>query len=452
MNLKEKVLEYKDEVVKEIQNAVRVKSVKEAPLPGMPFGEGPAKALDHFMNLAKKLGFKAEKFDNYAMHIDMGEGKETLGILAHVDVVPEGDNWTYPPYSGTIADGKIYGRGTLDDKGPAIISLFAMKAIADSGIKLNKKIRMILGADEESGSACLKYYFGELKMPYPDIAFTPDSSFPVTYAEKGSVRVKIKKKFSTLKDVVIKGGNAFNSVPNEANGVIPVDMLGEVKNKNKVEFVKEGNVYKISSAGIPAHGAHPEKGYNAISALFEVLKDIEVKNEELKGLVEFFDKFIKMETDGKSFGVKCTDGETGNLTLNLGKINLENNELEIWIDMRVPVKVKNEQIIETIKKSTEDYGYEFLLHSNTQPLYVAKDSFLVSTLMNIYKELTGDNAAQPVAIGGGTYAKYAKNAVAFGALLPDQEDRMHQRDEYLEISKIDKLLQIYVEAIYRLAK
>ena len=382
----------------------------------------------------------------------MGEGKETLGILAHVDVVPEGDNWTYPPYSGTIADGKIYGRGTLDDKGPAIISLFAMKAIADSGIKLNKKIRMILGADEESGSACLKYYFGELKMPYPDIAFTPDSSFPVTYAEKGSVRVKIKKKFSTLKDVVIKGGNAFNSVPNEANGVIPVDMLGEVKNKNKVEFVKEGNVYKIFSAGIPAHGAHPEKGYNAISALFEVLKDIEVKNEELKGLVAFFDKFIKMETDGKSFGVKCTDGETGDLTLNLGKINLENNELEIWIDMRVPVKVKNEQIIETIKKNTEDYGYEFLLHSNTQPLYVAKDSFLVLTLMNIYKELTGDNAAQPVAIGGGTYAKYAKNAVAFGALLPDQEDRMHQRDEYLEISKIDKLLQIYVEAIYRLAK
>ena len=452
MDLKEKVLEYKDEVVKEIQNAVRVKSVKEAPLPGMPFGEGPAKALDHFMNLAKKLGFKAEKFDNYAMHIDMGEGKETLGILAHVDVVPEGDNWTYPPYSGTIADGKIYGRGTLDDKGPAIISLFAMKAIADSGIKLNKKIRMILGADEESGSACLKYYFGELKMPYPDIAFTPDSSFPVTYAEKGSVRVKIKKKFSTLKDVVIKGGNAFNSVPNEANGVIPVDMLGEVKNKNKVEFVKEGNVYKVFSAGIPAHGAHPEKGYNAISALFEVLKGIEVKNEELKGLVEFFDKFIKMETDGKSFGVKCTDGETGDLTLNLGKINLENDELEIWIDMRVPVKVKNEQIIETIKKNTEDYGYEFLLHSNTQPLYVAKDSFLVSTLMNIYKELTGDNAAQPVAIGGGTYAKYAKNAVAFGALLPDQEDRMHQRDEYLEISKIDKLLQIYVEAIYRLAK
>ena len=425
MDLKEKVLDYKDEVVKEIQNAIRVKSVKEAPLPGMPFGEGPAKALDHFMDLAKKLGFKAENFDNYAIHIDMGEGKETLGILAHVDVVPEGDNWTYPPYSGTIAD---------------------------AGIKLNKKIRMILGADEESGSACLKYYFGELKMPQPTIGFTPDSSFPVTYAEKGSVRVKIKKKFNTLQDVVIKGGNAFNSVPNKANGEIPVDMLGEVRNKNKVEFEREGNTYKVVSAGIPAHGAYPSKGYNAVSALFEVLKDFEVKNEELKSIVTFFDKFVKMETDGESFGVKCTDGETGELTLNLGKINLENNELEIWLDMRIPVKIKNEQIIETIKKNTEDFGYEFVLHSNTQPLYVPKDSFLVSTLMDIYKDLTGDKDAEPVAIGGGTYAKYANNTVAFGALLPEQEDRMHQRDEYLEISKIDKLLQIYVEAIYKLAK
>ena len=444
MDLREKVLDYKEEVVKEIQNSIRVKSVKEAPLPGMPFGEGPAKALDHFMDLAAKLGFKAEKFDNYAMHIDMGEGEETLGILAHVDVVPEGDNWEFPPYGGVISDGKIYGRGTLDDKGPAIIALYAMKAINDAGIKLNKKVRMILGADEESGSACLKYYFGEAKQAYPDLAFTPDSSFPVTYAEKGSIRVKIKKEFSTLNNVKINGGNAFNSVPNEAIGEIPVDMLDNVRNLNKVELTKEGEIYKINSAGIPAHGAKPHMGYNAVSALFEVLKEFDIKNEELKNIVNFY--------DGESFGVKCDDGETGALTLNLGKMSLENNKLEIWIDMRVPVKIKNQDIIDKLKLNVEEYGYEFLLHSNTQPLYVDRESFLVSTLMDIYQEITGDKDSKPKAIGGGTYAKYAKNAVAFGALLPSQEDRMHQRDEYLEISKIDILLKIYVEAIYRLAK
>lgn len=452
MNLKEKVLEYKDEVVKEISEAVKVKSVKEPALPGMPFGEGPAKALDYFMDLAARLGFKAEKFDNYAMHIDMGEGEETLGILAHVDVVPEGDNWQYPPYGGVIADGKIYGRGTLDDKGPAIIALFAMKAIKDAGIKLNKKIRMILGADEESGSACLKYYFGELKMPYPDLGFTPDSSFPVTYAEKGSIRVKIKKEFSTLTEVKINGGNAFNSVPNETFAEIPISMLGEIKNLKRVEFTKENEIYKIYSAGVPAHGAKPHLGYNAVAALFETLKEFEIKNKELKEIIDFYEKFVKMETDGESFGVKCDDGETGALTLNLGKMSLEDNKMEIWIDMRVPVKIKNEEIISKLQKNVEDYGYKFVLHSNTLPLYVDKESFLVSTLMDIYQEITGDMESKPKAIGGGTYAKYAKNTVAFGALLPSQEDRMHQRDEYLEISKIDTLLKIYVEAIYRLAK
>lgn len=454
MDLKEKVMEYKEEVVREIQNSVRVRSVKEAPLPGMPFGEGPAKALDHFVDLATKLGFKAEKFDNYAMHIDMGDGteKETLGILAHVDVVPEDDNWTYPPYEARIVDGKIFGRGTLDDKGPAVICLYAMKALRDSGVKLNKKIRMIMGADEESGSSCLKYYFGELKMPYPDLSFTPDSSFPVTYAEKGSIKVKIKKEFKTLENVKINGGNAFNSVVNETHAEFPVEFFEKLENKNKVEVSKAEKIYKVFSAGTPAHGAKPHLGYNAMSALFEVLKDYKSSNEELQGLIDFYAKYVKMDTDGNSFGIKCDDGETGALTLNLGKMSLENNKMEIWLDIRIPVKIENDEVINKLKAVVEGHGYEFHLEKNTQPLYEPKDGFLVSTLMNIYQELTGDIESQPQAIGGGTYAKYAKNAVAFGALLPSQEDRMHQRDEYLEIEKIDVLLKIYVEAIYRLAK
>ena len=213
MNLQEKVLDYKDEVVKHIQGSVQIKSVLETAKEGMPFGEGPTKALNYFVDLGKELGFNVINYDNYAATIEFGEGEEVLGILGHVDVVPEGEGWEHPPYSGAIVDGKIYGRGTLDDKGPSVISLFAMKAIMDSGIKLNKKVRMILGANEESGSKCMDYYFNTLKMPQPTLAFTPDSTFPVTFAEKGIIHLKLKNKYSTLKNLSLMGGNAFNSVP-----------------------------------------------------------------------------------------------------------------------------------------------------------------------------------------------------------------------------------------------
>ena len=198
INLQEKVLTYKDEIVKGIQGAVQIKSVQEPAKEGKPFGDGPAAALQYFLDLGAKLGFKVENFDNYAGTIDFGEGEEVVGILGHVDVVPEGDGWIYPPYSGTIADGKIFGRGTLDDKGPSMICLYAMKAIMDSGVKLNRKVRMIIGANEETGSLCMEHYFNTLKMPQPTMAFTPDSSFPVTFAEKGIIRVKFTQEYKNL--------------------------------------------------------------------------------------------------------------------------------------------------------------------------------------------------------------------------------------------------------------
>lgn len=460
MNLQEKVLNYKDEVVKHIQGSVQIKSVMEPAQEGMPFGEGPAKALNYFVELGKNLGFKVINYDNYATTIEFGEGEEVLGILGHVDVVPEGEGWDYPPYSGAIVDGKIYGRGTLDDKGPSVISLYAMKAIMDSGVKLNKKVRMILGANEESGSKCMDYYFKTLKMPQPTLAFTPDSTFPVTFAEKGIVRIKFKNNYPTLKDVSLAGGNAFNSVPERCELNISKEFLGglekalETYNSNKefkIEYVEKDGIYHINSYGKSAHASKPSLGYNSVSALFEFLKEVEIKNEELKSLVEFFNTYIKMELDGKSLGVNFEDEESGKLTLNIGKTTLKDGVLEVCVDIRCPVHVANDKVITNIKEKAEKY-MEVEVAGNTAPLYVSKDSFLVSTLMNIYKDITGDKEAQPIAIGGGTYARSVTNGVAFGALLSSQVDNMHQKNEYLEIDKIDTLLKIYVEAIYQLAK
>lgn len=460
MSLQEKVLVYKDDVIKSIQGAIQIKSVMEEAKEGMPFGEGPAKALNYFVELGKDMGFEVINYDNYVATIEFGEGEEVLGILGHVDVVPEGEGWDYPPYSGALVDGRIYGRGTLDDKGPSTICLYAMKAIKESGVKLNKRVRMILGANEESGSKCMEHYFGTLKMPQPTLAFTPDSNFPVTFAEKGIVRVRLKNSYSTLADVSLSGGNAFNSVPERCELTIPVDYLEGVaeslvayneSREYKIECEEKNGNYHINSYGKSAHASKPYLGYNSVSALFEFLREVKVKNEEFRSLVEFFNTCIKMDIDGKSLGVNFEDEESGKLTLNIGKTTLKDGILEICIDIRCPVKVENKKVIEIIKERASKF-MEVELAGDTAPLYVAKDSFLVSTLMNVYKDVTGDVESQPIAIGGGTYARSVTNGVAFGALLSSQVDNMHQKNEYLEIDKIDTLLKIYVEAIYQLAK
>ena len=461
MDLQKLVLNYKDDVVKAIQESVRIKSVQEAPLPGMPFGEGPAKALEYFLDLGKKLGFEVENFDNYAGHIDFGTGEETVGILGHVDVVPEGDGWEFPPYSGTIANGKIFGRGVLDDKGPSIVCLYAMKALKDSGIKLNRKIRMILGANEESGWGCMKHYFGELKMPQPTYAFTPDSGFPVTFAEKGILHITLTKKYDKDLDFQIVGGTAFNSVPDLTTAILPLSMKNKIEenlcefNKDKtykITLTEENGKIKLTSQGKASHGARPSEGYNSISALFKFLSSVTLEDNQLKNIVDFFKKYVKMDYEGKELGVNFTDEPSGSLTLNVGKVEIKGNELMVGFDIRYPVTYAQDDVLEKIRPKAEEFGLTVGIRSSQKPLYVPKDSFLVETLMEVYGDVTGDRESQPIAIGGGTYARAVTNGVAFGALLNDQEDNMHQRNEYLEIDKIDTWLKIYIEAIYQLAK
>lgn len=463
MNLQEFVLNYKDDVVKSIQESVRIKSVQEEAKEGMPFGEGPAKALEHMLALGKELGFEVENFDNYAGHIDFGNGpdEEMVGILGHVDVVPEGEGWDHPPYEAKIVDGRMYGRGVLDDKGPTIAALYALKAIKDSGLELKRKVRVIVGGNEETGWGCMKHYFGELNMPQPAMAFTPDSSFPVTFAEKGILHLSLTKEYGEELNFSIKGGVAFNSVPDSAVGIFPLEMketiLGNLDNFNegkefKIVAEEKNGKLEVISYGKASHGARPANGYNAISAMFEFLGTVDVKDTNLKNVVEFFNEYIKMEHNGKLLGIDFSDEPSKNLTLTVGKIEFAGKNLMFGFDIRYPVTYKQEQVLVEVEKRAETKGINVSIRSAKNPLYVPKDSFLVTTLMNIYKDITGDVDAEPVSIGGGTYARAVTNGVAFGALLKGQEDNMHQKNEYLEVEKLDTWLKIYVQAIYDLAK
>ena len=461
MDLHKEVLKYKDELIKDLQDSIRIKSVEEEAKPGMPFGEGPAKALEHFLSVGEKLGFKAENFDNYAGHIDFGtdDQEEMVGILGHVDVVPEGTGWDHDPYGAEIVDNKMFGRGTLDDKGPMMICLYAMKALKDAGVPLKRKVRMILGANEETGWGCMKHYFEKLQMPHPAVSFTPDSEFPVTFAEKGILRALFKVK--TDADITVKAGNVFNAVPESTTITLPLSYKEAVERElplynedkeNKVSFEIAENKIIVTSKGVAAHAAHPSLGYNSLSALMIFLGRLDIKENGFKEMVKFFNDKIQMEFNGKLLGLNLVDEPSGEITINFGKCYVENGELIVSMDMRFPVTFEAESIKEKLFTVLNEYGLTFEPLKEEKPLYVPKDNFLVKTLMEVYQDMTGDMESQPISTGGGTYAKAVSNCVAFGALLKGTPDSMHQKNECMDLASLDTLLPLFVETIYRLAK
>ncbi|NMA86674.1 MAG: dipeptidase PepV [Tissierellia bacterium] len=456
---------YEEDIIKSTQEIIRIKSVEEEAKDNKPFGEGPAKALEYALKLSEEMGFETKNFDNYAGHADLGNGEEIVGVLVHLDVVPEGDGWNYPPYEAEIHDGRIYGRGTNDDKGPAIACMYAMKALKESGIELDKKIRIIFGTNEETGWGCMKHYFAHEKAP--NMAFTPDAEFPVIHGEKGIIIFDLVKDLNLedQEDIVlksIKGGNAPNMVPDYCEAIIETENISEVEEKlNKfveeknypLSLEKEGKNIKIIARGISAHGSTPEKGENAISYLMSFLGEILDKNSETYGFVNIYNERIAFKHYGENIGCGFEDDISGKLNFNPGMIKIEGNQAKLTINIRYPIKSSADEVYKGIRNNLLGTGIELIEgKGDTKPLYIPKDNFLVEKLMKVYREQTGDIDSEPITIGGGTYARAMDNAVAFGPLFPGQEEVAHQKNEYISIEDLMKITKIYAQALYELAK
>lgn len=465
MKLEKLVDGFKDELVNSVQEIIRIKSVEDKERPGMPFGEGVNEALEYALNLSRKLGFSTKNFSGYAGHAEFGEGEKTIGILVHLDVVPEGDGWTYPPYGAEIHDGRIYGRGAIDDKGPAIAALYGMKAVMESGLPIKNKIRIIFGTNEESGWKGIKYYLKKVKAP--DIAFTPDADFPVINGEKGILEIDLKKTFTRKcdGDIVIKsinGGNRPNMVPDLCKAIIEirnnreyiVSLINEFVHKTGygISMKDKGNEIILVSRGVSAHGSTPEKGKNAISQLMELLGHISSEDCDIDRFIKFYNKKIGNEYNGESIGCGFRDEISDKLTFNVGVIQLDQKEVKLSIDIRYPIKFNKEAIIDGIKSEIYEDGFKLIEKDHLAPIYIPRDNFLVKKLMDVYIEITGEDNAEPIIIGGGTYARAMKNAVAFGPLIKGQEDLAHQKDEYISIEHLITITKIYAKALYELAK
>ena len=454
----------KHHIVSAVQESIRIPSVAGTPEENAPFGWEVRRALDHTLTLAEELGFRTKNVDNVAGYAEWGEGEEMVAVLGHLDVVPEGKGWTCDPYSGEIHDGKIWGRGVLDDKGPTLGALFALKAIKDLQIPLKRRIRVIFGTNEESGSQCMARYVKTEDLPAA--GFTPDAEYPIIYAEKGVLTVTCKASFEGDGPVVISslnGGVAPNVVAASSQVILRASaeerrrLASIVDSWNGpdrsgykiVEDTAEGTLV-IEIQGVPAHGSTPELGVNALLCVIDILSKVNLGGSQAS-FVRSLNGIIGFETDGKSLGVTMRDRISGPLTVCLGTMSSNGPEVEFTLNLRYPVTKKESDVMPILEETLTNAGITITKVKHAAPLYVDPETELIKTLKWAYEEQTGLQA-DLLAIGGGTYAKSMPNVVAFGPIFPGQSYTIHEEDECWAIEDLMKNVKIMAQAMVALAR
>ena len=439
------------DMIETLQRWIRVPSVRaERSAENAPFGAEVRRALDTAMADVKSLGLEPRDVDGYCMDAEIGEGDETVAVLAHLDVVPEGDGWDYDPYGAEIVDGMMIGRGTSDDKGPGVAALFAMKAILDAGIPMKRKCRLILGCDEEYGMQDLEYY--EKKIGLPDMGFSPDANFPLINTEKGITGMEVRAKIEDERLISIACGTRSNVVPGTAVAIV----RGDCREAAAEAFVVEdedcgietelvGGDTKITVTGVPAHASTPHLGKNAGKMLLAVLEGMGIGGAPVALLVEACG-----EGDaGVNLGISGCDAVSGPLTINLGLLSVKDGVMSVTFDCRYPVFFNAHAIHATVGKRLAPAGFEMIPGRISEPHHVPEKSELVVKLMDVYNTITGSEA-KPFAIGGGTYARHLKEGVAYGMLFPGDPELEHQANEAIKLESLVKAARIYAYAIVAL--
>ena len=460
IDFKQEVLNHKEDLLKDLFELLSVRSILGTDITEeTPFGSGPREALDLILSFGERDGYKTKLVENKAGHIEVGEGEEIFGILGHVDVVPvvEAD-WISHPFKPEVRDGKIFARGSLDDKGPTMAAYYAVKLLDKLGVKWNKRIRLIIGSDEETGFRCVESYFKHEEQPAS--GFTPDAMFPLVYAEKARATFDHKLKFVeedgayNYKLVKFNGGQVLNMVIASAEAEL-VGKVTDIKEKFEKFLAQEKlegkvsveNTIKLTLKGKAAHGSTPQYGINGATKLAEFLSTLGLDNNG-KNFVDYIVAKLANDPFGEKLGIDYKDNEMGEATYNYGVLDydLEKKIGIVSTDCRHPKKF--DLVARLYEVEVDNIDIE--VTSTKEAHYVPKDDELVTTLMDVYRKHTGDTKNDAFVLGGGTYARCLKKGVAFGLLFPGKEDTMHQANEYLEIEDLLLATAIYAEGIYKL--
>lgn len=467
---KEKIDAYFDdparrqELIRTVSRLVGVKSVKGEATPEAPFGPGPRAALDEALKICDELGFATRDYDHYVGLADLNDKETQLHILGHLDVVPEGMGWDTDPYTCVEKDGMLYGRGVIDDKGPVAAAMLAMKAVRDLGIPLSRNVKLVMGTDEESGSSDIRYYYS--KEPYAPQSFTPDANFPLINVEKGHLMCRFEghweKETVSPRATGLTGGVRGNVVPPEATvtivGLKAADAAGlcpaiEARSGAKFTCTDTADGVSIHCVGKNAHAAFPEEGINAICALLELVAALPLADcASTKALKALHELFPFGDTRGNALGIAMADEVSGELTVNLGLMTMEETGFHASIDSRSPVCATEENCAQVAKANLEAHGIEVPVAGMMPSHIVESDSPLVKTLLGCYEAVTGERGAKPLITGGGTYVHNIPGGVAFGCEFPGFDYKMHSANELVPVDHLVKSAKIFALAIAELCK
>ncbi|MCS6830754.1 MAG: dipeptidase PepV [Armatimonadota bacterium] len=448
--------EHTEQMVADLRALLQCESVRSHPLPMAPFGLGVRYAFDRVLEFGERYGFRTKDYDGYALHLEMGEGEEIVATLSHVDVVPPGNGWSVPPFEGVMRDGYIYARGAQDDKGPTVAVIYAARAIRELGLPIHKRIRLIVGGDEESGWECMKHYF-QHEPERPCCGFTPDGGWPLIYAEKGIVNLQLEKAVSRSESIPhiawARGGERANMVPDYAEAFLQateqqiIAMQHALAGLEDIVTTSEENGLLVMVRGKSAHGSSPDEGINAVAKLLNALKLLNLP-EETTWLATVRDWANSL--DGSTLGIAHTDEVSGATTTNLGVFEYDGSRVKCTVNVRYPVTWALDALLEHLHAAIEPTGFSLASHFGIAPLYVPLETPFLQTILKVYHEETGDDTP-PKTMGGGTYARATQNIVAIGTGF-EGDGAAHEPDERIAVSTLQRITLIYARILYELAQ
>ncbi len=452
----EKILDYWDDILKDLGTLVAIPSVAKPTEGPHPFGDECAKAIDAVLSMAEGYGLKTKNAGYYAGHAEYGEGGENAVVMAHVDVVPAGEGWDTEPYALTVKGNLAFGRGVADDKGAAIVALHCLRALKDAGVKGKRKLRVIFGSGEEIGMGDMGHYFAQEQLP--DMGFTPDSAYGVCHCEKGIMNFRVTGGNDSPVIRSFEAGTVANAVPAKAKCRVACSP-GELEKLEKAALTSEVEITvtptedgaELLCKGQASHAAAPQNGKNAAAYLIKALAEA-FGPEKLGSFFRFILEKIGLTWDGSLIGVRMCDEPSGPLTFNLGLVHAEKGKCSLTVDIRYPATKEGKAISETISKAVSAYeGLTFTLLSDAAPLYLPKESPLITLLSGAYKDVTGEECSV-YSMGGGTYARQmGGKGVAFGPGFPGRPDsHEHDVNECVELDYLKLHAKICLEAMYRM--